>query len=163
MNTWRTYTSAELAAAFDAEYQALQVHNTASERAISRIYGKIILDAPAEYVIKLAHVLLFKYMHRWQAYELIAGHQGAYHSLDAAQLERLGHGIDSWWATDAFARTLSGPLWRDGLVQDEVIVRWVRFTDLWWRRAALVSTVAFNVRSQGGKGDVARTLPHAGS
>ena len=31
-------------------------------------------------------------------------------------------------------------------------------TDLWWRRAALVSTVALNVRSHGGTGDIARTL-----
>ena len=29
---------------------------------------------------------------------------------------------------------------------------------MWWRRAALVSTVALNVRSKGGKGDVRRTL-----
>jgi hypothetical protein len=28
----------------------------------------------------------------------------------------------------------------------------------WWRRAALVSTVALNLRSQGGRGDVHRTL-----
>lgn len=134
------------------------MHNTASERAISRKYGKMISDAPAEYLLETAHELLFNYGHRWQAYELIARHKEAYRSLDAEQLERLGRGIDSWWATDAFARTLSGPLWRDGLVQDGLIVKWARSTDLWWRRAALVSTVAFNVRSQGGKGDVARTL-----
>jgi 3-methyladenine DNA glycosylase AlkD len=147
-----------LAAAFDAECQALQVHNTTAERAIRRKYGKIVRDAPVEYVLEMAHELLFKYAHRWQAYELIAGHKETYHSLDAAQLEQLGQGIDSWWATDSFARTLSGPAWRDGLVQDELMVKWALSPDLWWRRAALVSTVAFNVRSQGGKGDVTRTL-----
>jgi 3-methyladenine DNA glycosylase AlkD len=50
------------------------------------------------------------------------------------------------------------PAWRDGQVPDELIHRWAVSPDLWWRRAALVSTVAFNVRSQGGKGDVPRTL-----
>lgn len=39
-----------------------------------------------------------------------------------------------------------------------MIHRWARSPDRWWRRAALVSTVALNVRSQGGPGDVARTL-----
>jgi 3-methyladenine DNA glycosylase AlkD len=43
-------------------------------------------------------------------------------------------------------------------VTDELFVRWAASPDLWWRRAALVSTVAFNVRSQGGKGDSAHTL-----
>ena len=73
-------------------------------------------------------------------------------------MEELGQGINSWWTMDSFARTLSGPAWRDGLVRDELIVKWAHSPDLWWRRAALVSTVAFNVRSQGGKGDMPRTL-----
>ena len=41
---------------------------------------------------------------------------------------------------------------------DELIHRWARSEDRWWRRAALVSTVALNVRSHGGTGDVPRTL-----
>jgi 3-methyladenine DNA glycosylase AlkD len=44
------------------------------------------------------------------------------------------------------------------LVNDELFVKWAVSTHLWWRRAALVSTVAFNVRSLGGKGDTPRTL-----
>jgi 3-methyladenine DNA glycosylase AlkD len=43
-------------------------------------------------------------------------------------------------------------------VSEEVILKWARSPDLWWRRVALVSTVAWNVRSQGGHGDVVRTL-----
>jgi 3-methyladenine DNA glycosylase AlkD len=96
--------------------------------------------------------------HRWQAYEIIASHKGAFHSLGEDELEELGQGINSWWTVDSFARTLSGPAWRDGLVPDKLIVNWTSSPDLWWRRAALVSTVAFNVRSQGGKGDVPKTL-----
>ena len=44
------------------------------------------------------------------------------------------------------------------LLGDGVILKWARSQDKWWRRAALVSTVALNVRSRGGKGDVPRTL-----
>lgn len=59
---------------------------------------------------------------------------------------------------DIFARTLSGPAWLQGQVPDALIARWARSEDRWWRRAALVSTVALNVRSHGGMGDVERTL-----
>lgn len=149
---------AELASAFDAEHRALAVHVAATERAICRKYSSMINQAPAEYVLAFARTLLFTHAHRWQAYELIAGHPAAYNSLGADELEALGQGIDSWWATDSFARTLSGPAWRDGMVSTELIAGWARSPDLWWRRAALVSTVAFNVRSKGGKGDVPRTL-----
>jgi 3-methyladenine DNA glycosylase AlkD len=66
--------------------------------------------------------------------------------------------MDSWWTVDAFARTLSGPAWLAGQVSDELILKWAHAPERWWRRAALVSTVALNVRSQGGLGDVPRTL-----
>ena len=92
------------------------------------------------------------------AYELIREHKGAFQRLGDAELEELGEGIDSWWAVDSFARTLSGPAWLEGLVPDELIHNWAKSEDCWWRRAALVSTVALNVRSHGGQGDVPRTL-----
>lgn len=149
---------ADLASAFDAEQRALAVHKTDTERAICHKYMVDVRQAPAEYVLAFARQLLFTYGHRWQAYELIAGHKAAFQILNGKILEELGQGINSWWTTDSFARTLSGPAWRDGLVTDDLIVRWAHSPDLWWRRAALVSTVAFNIRSQGGKGDVPRTL-----
>ncbi len=109
-------------------------------------------------MLAFAGELFSAYGHRWQAYELIAGHKGAFGSLREETLEELGHGINSWWTVDSFTRTLSGPAWRDGLVTDNLIVKWAHSPDFWWRRAALVSTVAFNIRSQGGRGDAARTL-----
>jgi 3-methyladenine DNA glycosylase AlkD len=158
VSLWVSPSPSELAASFDAECTALELHNAFSERAICRKYAGLVRDAPAEYVLELASELLFVYAHRWQAYELIARHRRAYFSLDAKKLEQLGQGINSWWSTDAFARTLSGPAWRDGMAEDELFVKWALSPDFWWRRAALVSTVAFNVRSQGGKGDAGRTL-----
>ena len=38
------------------------------------------------------------------------------------------------------------------------MLKWAGSSDRWWRRAALVSTVALNMRSQGGQGDIPRTL-----
>jgi 3-methyladenine DNA glycosylase AlkD len=117
-----------------------------------------VRKASPEYVLAFARQLLFTHGHRWQAYEMIQAHKAAFHSLGADELEELGQGINSWWKVDSFARTLSGPVWRSGQVSDELIFKWAKSPDFWWRRAALVSTVAFNIRSQGGKGDVPRTL-----
>ena len=158
MNAPESPSPAELASAFDAEQRALAIHITGTERAICKKYSNLVRTASPEYVLVFARHLLFTFGHRWQAYEVIAAHKAAFNSLGAEELEELGQGINSWWSVDSFARTLSGPAWRDGLVSDDLIVRWAKSPDLWWRRAALVSTVAFNIRSQGGKGDVPRTL-----
>jgi 3-methyladenine DNA glycosylase AlkD len=158
MVKWEKVSPVELASAFDAEHNSLTTHNTAPERAICRKYAVLMRQAPAEYVLEFARQLLFSYNHRWQAYELIESHKAAFHCLNKELLEEFGRGINSWWTTDSFARTLSGPAWREGLVNDELFARWAGSPDLWWRRAALVSTVAFNVRSHGGKGDTERTL-----
>jgi len=158
MSTWESTSPAELASAFDVENNAFAIHNTDSERAICRKYTNLVHQAPPEYILAFAQQLLFTHGHRWQAYEVIAAHKGAFRSLGVDGLEEFGQGINSWWSVDSFARTLSGPAWRDGLVSDDLIVKWAGSPDLWWRRAALVSTVAFNVRSHGGKGDVPRTL-----
>lgn len=64
----------------------------------------------------------------------------------------------SWGDVDVFAGYVSGPAWRVGRLKDSHIHRWARSKDRWWRRAALVSTVALNRKSIGGTGDVPRTL-----
>jgi len=158
MNPSELPASSDLASAFHAEHNALSVHKTETERAICRKYSKLLHEAAPEYVLGFARALLFGHALRWQAYEIIAAHEEAFLTLRTETLEELGQGINSWWTVDSFARTLSGPAWRDGLIPDQLIIKWAGSPDLWWRRAALVSTVAFNVRSQGGKGDVPRTL-----
>jgi 3-methyladenine DNA glycosylase AlkD len=96
--------------------------------------------------------------YRWLPYELIRYHPKAFHSLGETELEELGQGINSWGTVDSFGRLLSGPAWLRDQIEDAVIHRWAHSDDLWWRRAALVSTVALNVRSHGGYGDTGRTL-----
>lgn len=147
-----------LASQIDAEIQALAVRNTPNVRAVRRNYSRLLKAADPEIVLAVARELLGRYGQRWVAYELIEAHRPTFQSLRAAELEELGQGIDSWSTVDAFGRTLSGPAWRDGQVAEEVIHRYAHSGDRWWRRAALVSTVALNVRSRGGAGDVPRTL-----
>jgi 3-methyladenine DNA glycosylase AlkD len=148
----------EIAAEIHAEIHSLPVQNTPRVRAIRRKYTKMFQQAEAQFILDVAHELLETYGYRSVPYELIRNHRAAFMSIGEAQLEALGKGIDSWWSVDSFARTLAGPAWLKGQVTDDLIHRWARSEDLWWRRAALVSTVALNIRSKGGKGDVPRTL-----
>ncbi len=147
----------ELAAQIVHELDALE-QRTEPLRAMRREYSREMSSQSAGFVLDVARAILASGRHHWIAYELIYAHKPAYCTLDAPLLEALGRGIDSWWTVDSFARTLSGPAWRDGLVSIDLIRGWARSPDRWWRRAALVSTVAFNVRSQGGKGNVPDTL-----
>jgi 3-methyladenine DNA glycosylase AlkD len=142
----------------DAEIRRLPRQYLPDMRSIRRAYSQKIKSASPEYVLEFARQLFFKHGQRWNAYEIIACHKAAFRSLGAAELEELGQGINSWWTVDAFARTLSGPAWLNGQITDELVLQWARSSAPWWRWAALVSTVALNVRSKGGKGDIHRTL-----
>jgi 3-methyladenine DNA glycosylase AlkD len=150
--------ASDVAAAIDAAIRALPVQNTPNVRAIRRAYSRQLRQAEPAFVLDVARTLRKAYGYRGVPYELIRQHNAAFRSIGEAELEELGQGIDSWWAVDSFARTLAGPAWLEGQVTDATIHRWANSVDPWWRRAALVCTVALNVRSHGGYGDVPRTL-----
>lgn len=141
-----------------AEIRALPVRNAANARAVRRTYSRRLKHADGEFVLDVARALLGNHGQRWLACELIQQHRGAFQRVGESELAEFGLGIDSWGSVDAFARTLAGPAWLHGQVPDELIHTWARSKDRWWRRAALVSTVALNVKASGGSGDTARTL-----
>jgi hypothetical protein len=124
-----------VAAEIDAEIRALPVQNTPGVRALRRTYSRKLSRADPEFVLALARELVYSYGYREPAYELVQNHREAFRNLGPAELEELGRGMDSWWSHS---------------------------NDLGWRRAALVSTVALNVRSHGGSGDTGRTLAVCG-
>ena len=148
----------ETAAEIHSQLQALPVKNTPSERRVRHTFSRVLRKEDGCFVLEVAMELRRRYGYRSVPYELVLAHRAAFNLLRERELEELGQGLDSWWSVDSFARTLSGPAWRERLVGDGLIDKWARSSDKWWRRAALVSTVALNVRSRGGKGDVARTL-----
>ena len=92
------------------------------------------------------------------AYLLLNAHPLAIERMTPRILERLGHGMDNWTSVDTFGCYVAGPAWREGRITDAVVKRWARSTNRWWRRAALTCTVALNVKSRGGSGDVPRTV-----
>jgi 3-methyladenine DNA glycosylase AlkD len=133
---------------------------TAELREVRREFTHRLKDAAPHVVLELANLLIDvpQTAYRFIAYELIHHHPAAISHLNAWQLEQLGRGIASWGAVDCFAVYLSGPVWRDRRVPNSLIHGWARSADRWWRRAALVSTVPLNSKSQGGAGDTYRTL-----
>ena len=92
------------------------------------------------------------------AFEVLDKHKAALRSLTLEDLLELGQGIDNWVSVDYFAGLLAGPAWREGQIPDEVIEKWATSNDKWWRRAAVVCTVALNQKARGGMGDPKRTL-----
>jgi 3-methyladenine DNA glycosylase AlkD len=149
-----------LLAKINADLAGKKKLTTPQLRALRREYSAQIRALPAPAVVALALRLMAgpAFAHRLVAYELVHYHKPALASLTAADLEKLGKGLDSWYAVDTFAPYLAGPAWRQGQVGDALIARWARSKDLWWRRAALVSTVALNNQARGGTGDAPRTL-----
>jgi len=149
-----------LAEEIDERLSSLRNANTVALREVRREFTRRLKDAAPHVVIELAELLIDvpRSDYRFIAYELIYHHPAALSHLNAWQLEQLGRGISSWGAVDCFAVFLAGPVWRGRRVPNTLIHSWARSADRWWRRAALVSTVPLNNKSQGGEGDTYRTL-----
>jgi 3-methyladenine DNA glycosylase AlkD len=131
-----------------------------SIRAVLRPVARQLREAPRDEVLSVARALVRTDVHeaRQLAWELIGGRPDVIARLDAAAVEALGRGNDNWATVDGFSVYVAGPAWREGRVRDGDVARWAEGGDRWWRRTALVSTVALNQRSRGGSGDAPRTL-----
>lgn len=145
---------------FFSEIGQLPQRNAAGLRELRRRFSKELAEVDRGAVLDLATRLVQSgdWGARVIAYELVKYHPGAREGITSAEVEGLGEGISDWASVDCFGCYISGPAWREGRIGDSRIHKWARSKDLWWRRAALVSTVPLNVRAQGGSGDVKRTL-----
>jgi 3-methyladenine DNA glycosylase AlkD len=137
---------------------------TAGMRVIRREFSKRLVRAESDVILDLARRIYTRPgpFCRCVAYELIRDHPEAPSCIGSNELEEFGSGLKSWCAVDTFACFLAGPAWRVNQVPDSLIRGWARRPDFWWRRAALVSTVPLNNKSQGGHGDAPRTLDICG-
>lgn len=111
-------------------------------------------------VIELALALAESGTHegRQAGYEILEARKDAMALLDRSTLEALGAGNDNWASVDTFATRVAGPAWREGRIGDGALADWASSPDRWWRRTAVVCTVALNLKSRGGTGDPGRTL-----
>src|ERR1700691_2936100 len=126
----------------------LSSRTTPAARSVRREYSRLLAKARPDLVVRIALLLARRtdFACRFVAYEIVQCHRGAFAGLTLDHLLKLGDGIDGWAEVDCFACYLSGPAWRDGRLSDAVIRRWIKSADRWWRRAALVSTVALSRR-----------------
>ncbi|MCD4686002.1 MAG: DNA alkylation repair protein [Anaerolineae bacterium] len=130
------------------------------QRVIVKDISKRIKKEAAANVIALALALVDTGGFECQqvAYELLSRHKAALTSLTLEDLNALAVTLDNWVSVDTFAGYLAGPAWRDGRIPSEVIYHWAASEDRWWRRTAVVCTVALNQKARGGTGDPERTL-----
>jgi 3-methyladenine DNA glycosylase AlkD len=156
---FQTEAVTELENKIVSDIEALPDQRTAIVRSIRRDWSRQLSTASAATVLKLARRLMNRSsLYRFFATELIHYHRESFRKVDAREVERLGRGMASWGDVDMFACILSGPAWRSRQIPDNVILRWARSKDFWWRRAALVSTVPLNSKARGGSVDAQRTL-----
>lgn len=131
----------------------------AAWRQARRHWSRTLKSQPGSSIVAIAtDVVSAGPWGRLTAYELIACHPTAARALSSSAVRRLGRGLADWGTVDAFACYVAGPAWREGRLATREVHRWLRSSDRWRRRAAVVATVALNVRARGGRGDVARTL-----
>jgi len=154
----------EMADEIESVLDALDVRRVPVVREARRRFTERLAGAEPAFVRDLALRLIRRpeFIYRLTAYELICYHDGTMRDLGARDLEALGAGIDSWEDVDTFACYVAGPVWRRGQVPDALVRRWASSRDRWWRRTALVCTVALNNRARGGAGDTLRTLEICG-
>ncbi|HTO09327.1 MAG TPA: DUF952 domain-containing protein [Myxococcota bacterium] len=149
-----------VAAALAARLGAGEARGLAALRRLRRDTSRALRGAPARLVLEIGQSLVASGAPgaRVLGSELVRHHPTALSALRAADARRLAGRLESWSDVDVFGCAISGQAFRDGRLAQSEILRWTRSRDLFWRRAALVSTVPLNVRAQGGSGDAPRTL-----
>ncbi|MFZ1083491.1 MAG: DNA alkylation repair protein [Terracidiphilus sp.] len=135
-----------LAEEIHSRLSQLAVPNAVSFRAIRREISRRIAHASPQSVVQLALYLLTwpSDLMRAFSYEMISQHRPAFEHLTADDLMKFGEGIHNWSTVDCFAMYLSGPMWARGIISNRTVQAWAHSQDRWWRRAALVSTVALS-------------------
>jgi 3-methyladenine DNA glycosylase AlkD len=138
--------TASLAEEIHSQINQFVVPTASDLHAIRREFSRRIADLPPQTVVQLALHLLTRHsdLLRFISYGIVSHHRLAFEQLTADDLLKFGEGINSWSSVDCFAMYLSGPMWARGGVSDQAVKAWAHSQDRWWRRAALVSTVALS-------------------
>lgn len=92
------------------------------------------------------------------AYTLIGKDKKLKEHLTLSDILELAGIMDNWVSVDTYGIYISGYGYREGILPEKQLIKWLKSSDFWYRRLAVVSTVPLNLKSQGGTGDTERTL-----
>src|SRR5262249_42009802 len=96
-------------------------------REVRREFSKRIAAWTPDQVVQLALSLVRESGSacRLVAYELLSENRGAMSRLNSRMVELLGAGLDDWAVVDMFGVYVSGPAWREGLISDRTVHKWM--------------------------------------
>ena len=123
-------------------------------RNVRKYYSRLYRKAPPETLLETAEHLFYEEGYRFVPYELIYYHPGAIALLNPEKVQGLSADINHWASADTFAQFISGPAWKQGVIDDNLIEKWIKSPDFWYRRIAVVSTIYLD-------GDPERMLKYA--
>ncbi len=92
------------------------------------------------------------------AFEFVAKDKKTLKKMTHDDFIELGKNLDNWISVDTYSIYLLGYAWRNGIIDDVEIKSFLKSTNHWRRRIAVVATVGLNLKSHGGKGDAKRTI-----
>jgi 3-methyladenine DNA glycosylase AlkD len=140
------------------DIQKVKLKNVPNLRKVRQKYSKKLTQASPEQILDFVRCFRDNYTHHWIVFEIFYCHKTAINIIGVEELKEFEIQFNNWGESDVFAGYVAGPAWRNGQIPDELIVAWANSTDYWWRRIAVVCTIALNRRSLGGQGDIPRTL-----
>lgn len=136
----------DIANRYRSEIAALPRRDTPHLRALRKVWSATLKPETGAHVIAVAEALeaVSPQESKWLAYEMIRHHKAAFAEVSQTVVERFARHAASWYAVDALGTVLTGALWAQGRLADDLVDGWAASDDRWLRRSALVATVGRN-------------------
>lgn len=106
--------------------------------------------------VALGQTKIFECQHL--GFEYLGRDKKARIELTTKDLDRLLTVMDNWVSVDCYGVYITGYAYRENIVGIDSLRKFYQSEDFWMRRIPIVATVTLNMKSQGGTGDVQRTL-----
>lgn len=143
---------------YPTSMQVLGVMNPDVRLVLKELF-EVVKNQPRRQILTLAYGLVdLKIIECQMLAMLLLDKAKIVSSLTKEEVKKLEGVLDNWVSVDTFGTMVFGVVWRAGGIADEEVYALQDSGDIWYRRLALVGTVALNLNSRGGSGDVRRTI-----